>query len=77
MSPLYAVQASNSRGDRAVATSALFLAIAGLFVTARCITRFGLVRTCGADDVLIICSLALSIAFTGVIHARKYVFISH
>ena len=43
----------------------------------RCIARFGLVRTWGADDVLIICSLALSVAFTVLMHVRKYVCILH
>jgi hypothetical protein len=62
---------SNSRGVEAVIISTIFVAIAGFFVILRCITRFGILHICGADDILILCSLAFSIAFTALIQARK------
>ena len=62
---------SNSRGAEAVIISTIFVAIAGFFVILRCITRFGILRICGADDILILWSLGFSTAFTALIHARK------
>ena len=61
----------------AVTISAIFVAIAGIFVVLRCISRFALTWNYGADDILALCSLALSTAFTVLIVARELSFCFH
>jgi hypothetical protein len=61
-----------SRGYAAVAISIAFVAIAGTFVAIRFVARLGLVRRCGADDLLIIAAMGLSAALTALIAIRDY-----
>jgi hypothetical protein len=61
-----------SRGYAAVATSIAFVVVAGTFVSIRCAARLGLVRRCGADDLLIIVAIGLSAALTALIAIREY-----
>jgi hypothetical protein len=62
----------DKRGAEVVIISTICVAIAGVFVILRCIARFWVLRICGADDVLTICSLLFSIGFTVLAHAREY-----
>jgi hypothetical protein len=64
-------QASDSRGATVVSTSIAFVAIAGAFVTLRCIARTGLLRIFGIDDFLIVWAVALSAILTGLIAIRE------
>ena len=64
-------QASDSRGVTAVLTSIAFVAIAGTFVSLRCVARAGLLRRCGADDFLLVWAFALSATLTALIAIRQ------
>jgi hypothetical protein len=66
-------QPADRRGAEVVIISTIFVAIAGFFVILRCIARFGVLQICGADDILTICSLLCSMAFTILAYARKFV----
>ena len=57
-------QRPNSRGETAVNTSIGFLCVAAFFVLTRCFARFGIQKTWGSDDLVIICALALSLVLT-------------
>ena len=59
-----------SRGAQAVATSIAFVAIAGATVATRVFVRLYLVSNWGADDALVVGSLATSIALTVLIKLR-------
>lgn len=60
------------RGPQAVATGIAFVAVAAFFVTVGCVARFGFVRNAGADDFLIMVSLAFSVALTVLIWDREW-----
>lgn len=62
----------DAHGRSAFNTSVVFDAVAAVFVLGRCIARFGMVRTCGADDVLILSAFVAAVAFTALVQARKY-----
>lgn len=64
----------SSRGAEAVATSIAFVAIAGATVATRVFVRLYLVSNWGADDALVVCSLAMSIALTILIKLRMWWF---
>jgi hypothetical protein len=65
-------QGLNSRGRVAVNTSIAFLVLAAVFVTLRCVSRFGIVRNWFAEDLVIIGALLLSFALTVLISVREY-----
>lgn len=62
----------DARGRHAFNTSLAFDAVAAIFVTGRCIARFGMVRTCGADDVLILVAFISALIFSVLVEARKH-----
>ena len=62
----------DARGRNAFNTSIAFDAVAAVFVIGRCIARFGMVRICGADDVLIMFAFVAAITFTALVDARKH-----
>ena len=60
------------RGDEAVTISFVFVALATLFAAIRIYGRLVLVKKAGIDDLLLVCALAMSAAFAGLVKARAY-----
>ncbi|KIW10642.1 hypothetical protein PV08_11606 [Exophiala spinifera] len=59
------------RGMQAVVTAAVFNALAFLFIVARCVSRFIILKQAGPEDYLILFALALSIGLTVIIILEK------
>lgn len=63
---------ANARGDQAVTTCFIMVALAALFAILRIYGRVMLVKKPGIDDLLLLCALAFSAALAVLIKARVY-----